>query len=117
MGGGGGGGSYTTPTLTPCAFSPSLPPRAFLFSALARRIHSNSARTILKGLRVGSLPEGVGVRIAAGAAGSGGDGGSMLPYLVPVLVLAFAVWYQMFGGAEVLGMGGSASSVAAPGGA
>jgi hypothetical protein len=57
------------------------------------------------------------VRIAAGAAGSGGDGGSMLPYLVPVLVLAFAVWYQMFGGAEVLGMGGSASSVAAPGGA
>ena len=92
-------------------------PARFLFSAVARRIHSNSARTILKGLRVGSLPEGVGVRIAAGAAGSGGDGGSMLPYLVPVLVLAFAVWYQMFGGAEVLGMGGSASSVAAPGGA
>ena len=56
-------------------------------------------------MRVGSLPEGVGMRIADKAAGGGGDR-SMLPYLVPVLILGFAVWYQMFGGAEALGMGG-----------
>jgi len=55
-------------------------------------------------LRIGSLPEGVGQRLAERKAAAGGDGGSMLPYLVPVLVLGFAVWYQMFGGAEMLGM-------------
>lgn len=94
----------------------SLTTRDFLRHAqlLHRRIHSNSARTILKGLRVGALPEGVGVRMSDKAAGGGGDGGSMLPYLVPVLVLAVAVWYQMLGGAEMLGMGGAAKG---PGGA
>ena len=56
-------------------------------------------------MRVGSLPEGVGQRLKAKAAGAAGEGGSMLPYLVPVLVLAFAIWYQMLGGADVLGMG------------
>jgi nitrate reductase (NAD(P)H) len=72
-------------------------------------IHSSSAFKLIEKLRIGSLPEGEGKRIASKKDGSDGGGGSALGYLVPILVLAFAVWYQFFGGAQLLDGGAKAS--------
>ena len=61
---------------------------------------------MLETLRVGSLPEGEGKRTSSkDSTGGGGGGGGALGYLVPALVLGFAVWFQFFGGADVLGLG------------
>ncbi len=53
--------------------------------------------------QIGTLPEAE--RAASKSKGSRGDdghGGSVLSYLVPIAVLAFAVWYQFLGGAAVI---------------
>jgi hypothetical protein len=60
-------------------------------------------------LRVGSLPEGVGQRLAERKAGAAGESSS-LAYLVPILVLGFAIFYQFLGGAEMLGMAATKES-------
>jgi cytochrome b involved in lipid metabolism len=66
-------------------------------------IHSSSAFKLIEKLRIGSLPEGEGKRIATKKdGGSDGGGGSALGYLIPILVLAFAVWWQFLGGAAML---------------
>jgi hypothetical protein len=61
-------------------------------------IHSTQAKNQLPEYIVGYLPETEGVRK------TGGDtaGSSALSYLVPVLVLGVAIWYQFLGGAEML---------------
>jgi cytochrome b involved in lipid metabolism len=68
------------------------------------QIHSRSAFKLLETLRVGSLPDGEGVRVAAGKAGEGGGGGggSALSYLFPILLLGAGIWYQFLGGAQML---------------
>ena len=73
-------------------------------------IHSSSAFKLIEKLRIGSLPDEEGKRIASRKdGGSEGGGGSALGYLVPILVLAFAIWWQFLGGAAMLDGGAKTS--------
>jgi hypothetical protein len=67
-------------------------------------IHSPSAFKMLPEYLVGKLAEGEGKRSGKGANGGRGEDshGSPMSYVLPVLILAFAVWYQFLGGAAII---------------
>ncbi len=72
-------------------------------------IHSSSAFKLIEKLRIGSLPDEEGKRIASKKEGGSEGGGSALGYIVPILVLAFAIWWQFLGGAAMLDGGAKTS--------
>jgi hypothetical protein len=75
----------------PSFFFPLPPTRSFV------DIHSAGATRQLDEFLVGKLPDEEGTRKETGS----GGGGSALSYLIPVVVLGVAVWWQFLGGSEM----------------